>query len=251
MMADRVILSCSFLGCTVQTEASSLCHARRSMRTHCLRYHGASYSGEGVPPRLLSPEELARELEGLRRRQRNSRERRRDRGREVSVRAASGAGPGLAAGSGLPGADTGVFFPDLSAAQMLVTEDWDSFDAAPLLPIVAESGVQTDPVLPPPTVFELPAGMTESEMVDLLVLHPGRRPSSLVDLLASRPGAATTAARADEIRYWLTVLTSHLRLMAVSLRDDLLGELARDPSGRSAFNLGFDRLTQWARRPLD
>ena len=102
-----------------------------------------------------------------------------------------------------------MFFPDLSATQRLVTENWDSFDAAPILPILAESGVQTDPVISPPTVFELPAGMTDTEMVDLLVLHPGRRPSSLADLLASRPGAATTVARADDILYWLTVLTSH------------------------------------------
>ena len=267
MTSRRSAVPCPVVGCDFLAEAASLGHARRSMRGHALRLHGARFEGEGRPLLPLNREELADELQRFRRTQRNSRERRRDTAYELAVRQVVGDCPGLLTRTRSPAALTGDrpgprararspaslvgdVLLDLSDGQVDF-EDWGAPVVPPTLPPCRSAEVQTDDVPVRQPAFVLPFGRTESEMVDFLMLHPGLRPSSLVERLVSSTESGSSDESQDAARYWLRVLGGHLRMMASSLLEDLRSSLARDPSGQDAFTTGVECLVRWRRRPDD
>lgn len=206
--------------------------------------------GEGLPLLALAPEELFRELERFRHQQRNSRERRRDRVREISIRSVTGGVLGQPTRSHSPVASMGFDFPDLSCGQVAM-EDWEVPSTPAGLPSDPPAVSSAEPFRPESQAFNLPFGLTESELTEFLLLHPVWRPQSLVALLEERQGVMLSTASRDSFVYWFSVIARFVRMSASSLIDDIQSALARDSSGREAFELGMERLFQWAHRPSD
>lgn len=258
---------CPVPGCGFAGRGSSQSNARRTLKGHTLRQHGAQFVGEGLPLAVLSSSELAAQLERFRRQQANSRTRRRlSRSSQASAvmevvgGSSSGSDAGPASGTGwvhsgpqagnvTPTGTSSEVVPDLSDGQV---EDWD---------LIAEVGLEFPDFLDPPEVcssnpsnqvpppqFIPPRNYSTREMVDFFRQFPGRRPSSLARMLSGSPQDAEVD---PQLQYWMEVMAILQQSLAQSLLDDVRDCFVVDASGNRAFEHGISRLRDLARHPLD
>lgn len=232
---------CDFIG-----RGASMGTARRAVRGHALRQHGRRFLSEAVPLQDLTPEQLAAQLDAFTRAQMGTHQR-----RAVESELWSSLGDilgspestsGFMAGSASVGSRQSVgLVPDLSAGQVAV-----SASGAPVAVGVPNTAGSLPTTSSAGNVFAPPRGYDGRQMADLLRDNLGRPPAYIVRLLTPTgevPDPATT--------FWVSAMAALQSSVGHDLRGLVEDQLAVDPTGQSAFDLGLAAIGRLDRRPLD
>ena len=235
-------------GCPFVGSGATLSTARRAVRGHVLRRHGARFEGEGLPLRPLPPQELERHLAAFRRSQLSAVQRRASLAALLGDLDAVAGGDGSAAGSvsgrtagvgcllGDPFSWFGGVLPDLSPGQLPCEQP----SAGPSGPASVSVAVQA--------AFQPPAGLDAQRMAEY-VWRPANRscfPSTLSARLQRRESLP------DPLLLYVLEVAAHLRRMiGRELETGVVDSLQVDPSGGTAYQRAVESVRVLAGAPLE